>query len=156
MTMKKWLCFFALLFLLAGCSQPQGGEGDSHGGDSSSQEESSPEEKRRLGNLTCRKTTISAPQRLQLLHEALADSSVYAMVTAKDGVIVMNFIQRVMRSNQRFPAALLFQILYWGPCGHSNPRGALGRRWTSLLSEYLPQVRGLGPKARGRSPCAIC
>lgn len=76
-------------------SQPQGGEGDSHGGDSSSQEESSPEENGRW-EFDLPENHDMDPQRLQLLHEALADSSVYAMVTAKDGVIVDEFYQTVM------------------------------------------------------------
>ncbi|GAA6513352.1 serine hydrolase [Merdimmobilis hominis] len=149
MTMKKWLCVLcALLFLLAGCSQPQGGEGDSHGGDSSSQEESSPEENGRW-EFDLPENHDMDPQRLQLLHEALADSSVYAMVTAKDGVIVDEFYQTGYDETSVFPLHSCSKSFTGALVGIAIQEGLLGGV-DDLLSEYLPQVRELGDQGKGQ------
>ena len=79
------------------------------------------------------------PQRLQQLHTALGDSSVYAMVTAKDGVIVNEYYQEGYDETSVFPLHSCSKSFTGALVGIAINEGYFGGV-DDLLSQYLPQV----------------
>lgn len=83
------------------------------------------------------------PEVFARLHDALADSSVYAMVTAKDGVIIDEYYQDGYDENSLFAMHSCSKSFTSALVGIAIEQGYIGGV-DDLLADYLPQVYELG------------
>ncbi|WP_195282402.1 serine hydrolase domain-containing protein [Harryflintia acetispora] len=79
------------------------------------------------------------PAVFERLHAALADSTVYAMVTAKDGVIIDEYYQEGYDENSVFALHSCSKSFTSALIGIAIEQGTIGGV-DDLLSDYLPQV----------------
>lgn len=82
------------------------------------------------------------PQTFARMHEALSDSSVYAMVTAKDGVIIDEYYQDGYDENSVFALHSCSKSFTSALIGIAIEQGMIGSV-DDPLSDYLPQVLDL-------------
>lgn len=82
------------------------------------------------------------PEVLARLHQALEGSSVYAMVTAKDGVIIDEYYQEGYDENSMFALHSCSKTFTGALVGIAIEQGLIGGV-EDLLSVYLPQVEQL-------------
>lgn len=83
------------------------------------------------------------PKMFTQLHEALAGSQVYAMLTAKDGVIIDEYYQEGYDETSLFALHSCSKSFTSALIGIAMEQGLIGGV-EDLLSSYLPQVAGLG------------
>lgn len=82
------------------------------------------------------------PEVFERLHAALADSTVYAMLTVKDGVIIDEYYQEGYDENSVFPLHSCSKSFTSALIGIAIKQGYIGGM-DDLLSDYLPQVAEL-------------
>ncbi len=141
------LLLLALLLLLSACAGretqaplPQGGSG-SEAPEQPPEPEPEPEIDHSWQFDTPENHNMN-PEVFAALHEALKDSSVYAMVTAKDGVIIDEYYGSEYDENSRFGLHSCSKSLTSALIGIAIEQGHIGGV-DDLLSDYLPQVAAL-------------
>ena len=96
------------------------------------------------------------PAVLTRLHEALEGSSVHAMVTAKDGVLIDEYYGEGYDETSVFPLHSCSKSFTGALVGIAIDEGLFGGV-DDPLSDYLPAgARSRRTPASVRSPCATC
>lgn len=151
------ILLLAALLCLTACSDESPAPSSAAGGDSlaessalPSEDASGPEPKTNSGwQFDVPENHAIDPELLSELHEVLAGSAVYAMVTAKDGVIVDEYYQDGYDENSTFALHSCSKSFTSALVGIALERGEIGSI-DDPLSDYLPQVLELEDTGKQR------